>query len=52
MKVELCHIERIIKLSKKSYSELIKMNKNLERAYTGRLTKNQLIYQIVFLRDA
>lgn len=50
--IPLGDIEKIIKLSKKSYSDLIKMNKDLERSYTGRLTKNQLIYQITFLRDA
>ena len=45
-------VAKIIALSKKSYSKLIKMNKDLQRAYTGRRTKAQLIYQIVFLRDA
>ena len=47
------HIEEIIRLSKKSKRKLRKMNKNLERTYQGNhLTKNDLIYQIVFLMDA
>ncbi len=44
-------LKEIVKLSKKSKKEL--RNLNPDRAYCGgELTKYQLIYQIVFLRDA
>jgi hypothetical protein len=47
------HLKEIARLSKKSITELRKMNCELERAYTGKeLTKYQLIFQIVFLMDA
>jgi hypothetical protein len=49
--IRIKHLKEIAKLSKRSISELRKLNP--ERAYDGReLTKYQLIYQIVFLRDA
>lgn len=49
--MRISEIKKIVKLSKKSISELRKLNP--ERAYNGKdLTKYQLIYQIVFLRDA
>lgn len=45
------HLKAIVKLSKKTISQLRKLNP--ERAYHGReLTKYQLIYQIVFYRDS
>jgi len=45
------HLKEIAKLSKKTISQLRKLNP--ERAYNGSgLTKYQLIYQIVFLRDS
>jgi len=53
MTVSIDQIKEISKLSKKSKSKLIKINRKLERAYTGKdLTKNMLIFQIVFKRDA
>jgi hypothetical protein len=53
MDTKIRHLKEIAKLSKKSKSELRKMNCALERAYTGKeLTKYQLIFQIVFLIDA
>jgi len=53
MNVKIRHIKKIIKLSKLPKSKLIKMNEDLERAYTGEeLTKEQLIFQITFLMDA
>ena len=53
VKIKLRHIEKIIKYSKMSYSELIKINREDNYpAYSGRLTKLQLIYQLVFLMDA
>ena len=49
--IRIKHLKEIAKLSKLSLSKLRKLNP--ERAYAGReLTKYQLIYQIVFLRDA
>ena len=51
MDVKIKHLKEIAKLSKKSISELRKLNP--ERAYNGKeLTKYQLIFQIVFLRDS
>lgn len=51
MKVSLRNIKEIIRLSKINKNELMKLNP--ERAYNGKeLTKNQLIYQIVFFMDA
>ena len=51
MNVKIKDLKQIAKLSKKSKSSLRKLNP--ERAYSGKeLTKYQLIYQIVFLRDA
>jgi len=51
MIVKIKHLKEIAKLSKKTKSELIKLNP--ERAYNGKdLTKYQLIFQIVFLMDA
>jgi len=47
------NVKRIAKLSKKSKKELRQLNRELERAYTGKeLSKWQLIFQIVFLKDA
>ena len=47
------NVENIIKYSKMSYSKLIKLNRETNYpAYSGRLTKLQLIYQLTFLRDA
>jgi hypothetical protein len=49
--IKIKHIAEIVKLNKKPISELRRLNP--ERAYAGKeLTKYQLIYQIVFLRDA
>ena len=51
--VRLDHIQTIIDLSQKSKSELLKLNRELERAYhNSDMSKAQLIYQITFLRDA
>lgn len=51
MKIEIEHIKEIEKLSKKSISELRKLNP--ERSYNGKeLNRYQLIFQIVFLCDA
>lgn len=51
MNVTIKHLKKIAKLSKKNRGQLRKLNP--ERAYNGReLTKYELIYQIVFLRDA
>jgi hypothetical protein len=53
MDIKIKHLKEIARLSKKSITELRKMNCELERAYTGKeLTKYQLIFQIVFLMDA
>jgi len=50
---EIRNIKEIIKLGKKNISKLRELNRKLGRAYQGKeLTKEQLIYQIVFLRDA
>ncbi len=53
---EICNlqqIKKIVKLANLKIGELRKLNIELERAYTGKeLTKEQLIYQIVFLRDS
>lgn len=49
--VKINHLKQIVSLSKKSVSQLRKLNP--ERAYNGKeLTKYELIYQIVFLKDA
>lgn len=51
MNVTINQVEYIARLSKKSKSELRKLNP--ERAYNGKeLTKYQLIFQIVFSMDA
>lgn len=51
--VRMRHIKEICKLGRYSLRRLRKMNIDLERTYNGReLTKEQLIYQIVFYRDA
>lgn len=51
MNITLKNIEEIISLSKKSKSQLKKLNPHW--AYKGKdLTKEQLIFQIVFLMDA
>jgi hypothetical protein len=51
MNVKIKDLKQIVKLSKKTISELRKLNP--ERAYNGKeLTKYQLIFQIVFLRDS
>lgn len=53
MNVTIEHIEEIIKLSKKPKYKLRKINDSLERLYNGKgLTKNHLIFQIVFLMDS
>jgi len=53
MTVTIQNLKEVVKLSKKSLPQLRKMNKSLERAYTGKeLTKYQLIFQIVFLMDS
>jgi hypothetical protein len=53
MDVKIRDLKEIVRLSKKSISELRKMNEKLERAYTGKeLKKYELIFQIVFLADA
>ena len=53
MDIKIKHLREIARLSKKPISELRKINVALERAYIGKeLTKYQLIYQIVFHRDA
>jgi hypothetical protein len=46
-------IKDVIELSKLSMSQLRRKNRELERAYNGpHMTREQLIFQIVFLRDA
>ncbi len=51
MNIKIKHIKEIIELSKKSKRKLRKLND--ERAYNGKeLTKEQLIFQIVFLMDS
>lgn len=51
--VSIRQVKKIADLSKKPIAELREMNRDLERAYTGKeLTKYQLIFQIVFYRDA
>jgi len=51
MNVKIKHLKEVAKLSKKSKTELRKLNP--ERAYNGKeLTKYELIFQIVFLMDA
>lgn len=51
MNVKIKDLKQIVKLSKKTISELRRLNP--ERAYNGKeLTKYQLIFQIVFLRDS
>jgi hypothetical protein len=51
MKIKISDLKQIVKLSKKSITELRKLNP--ERAYNGKdLTKYELIYQIVFFKDA
>jgi len=51
MDIKIQHLKEIAKLSKKTISQLRKLNP--ERAYNGKdLTKYQLIYQIVFLQDS
>lgn len=51
MNVTIKDLKKIARLSRKSIAELRKLNP--ERAYHGKqLTKYELIYQIVFLRDA
>ena len=53
MEINIRHLKKIAKLSKKSIKDLQKMNRALERTYTGKeLTKYELIFQIVFRRDA
>jgi hypothetical protein len=53
MNIEMKHIKEIAGLSKKSIRKLRKLNRELERAYTGKeLTRYQLIFQIVFNVDA
>lgn len=49
--ISINQMKEIVRLSKKSLSELRKLNP--ERAYNGKdLTKYQLIFQIVFKADA
>ena len=51
MKITLKNVQEIMALSKKSKSQLKKLNPHW--AYKGNdLTKEQLIFQIVFLMDA
>lgn len=51
MEIKIKHLKEIAKLSRKSKSQLRKLNP--ERAYNGKeLTKYQLIFQIVFYMDA
>ena len=51
--VSINDVKQISRLSKMSIQILRKKNAELDRAYTGKeLTKFQLIYQIVFHRDA
>ncbi len=53
IEVKIKHLKEIARLSKKSISELRKMNIALHWAYVGKeLKKYELIYQIVFYRDA
>ena len=53
MEITIKQLKEVARLSKKSKLNLRQMNFNLDRAYVGMsLTKYQLIYQIVFLRDA
>ena len=51
MDIKIKHLKQVARLSKKDINTLRKLNP--ERAYNGvELTKYQLIFQIVFLRDA
>ncbi len=53
MIVRVSDLKQVVKLSKKSITELRRINRALERAYIGKeLTKYELIYQIVFLCDS
>jgi len=46
------HIKEIVALNRENINKLRKLNKELHWAYQGKeLTRYQLIYQIVFLRD-
>lgn len=49
--VKISNVREIALLSKKSIAELRKLNPH-GAFYNDKLTKYQLIYQIVFLRDA
>lgn len=51
--MSLKNVQEIIKLSKLSKKKLRKLNANQDRLYTGTdLSKDQLIFQIVFFMDA
>lgn len=49
---KLSDIERILKMAHWPMSKLRQKNAELERAYNGKRSRAQLVYQIVFLRDA
>lgn len=50
IKIKMSQIKEIIELGKKPLRELLKLNEY--PAYNKELTKEQLIYQIVFRADA
>lgn len=51
--IEISEVKEIMKLSKLSKKELIKLNNTEERTYQGKeLKRSELIFQIVFKMDA